>query len=109
LKTVITSVSEDTGNDELKKRRVRKMKTWVCSVCGYVYEGDEVPDDFICPLCNHGKEDFSLVQSESTKKEEAKIESDEYICTVCGYIHKGSEPPEICPICKVGKENFKKV
>lgn len=33
-------------------------KSWVCSVCGYVYEGDEVPDDFLCPLCKHGKEFF---------------------------------------------------
>lgn len=35
-------------------------KQWVCTVCGYVYEGDELPDDFICPLCKHGKEDFEL-------------------------------------------------
>lgn len=49
MKTVITSVSEDTGNDELKKRRVRKMKTWVCSVCGYVYEGETPPEK--CPTC----------------------------------------------------------
>ena len=35
-----------------------KKNSWTCSVCGYVYEGDEVPDDFECPLCHHGKEDF---------------------------------------------------
>lgn len=34
--------------------------TWVCSVCGYVYEGNEIPDDFECPLCHHPKEDFIL-------------------------------------------------
>ncbi len=33
-------------------------KQWECRICGYVYEGDEVPDDFKCPLCQHGKEDF---------------------------------------------------
>lgn len=32
--------------------------TWTCSVCGYVYEGEEMPEDYICPLCKHGKEDF---------------------------------------------------
>ena len=37
-------------------------KKWVCEVCGYVYEGDEVPDDFICPWCKHGKSDFRLVE-----------------------------------------------
>ena len=37
-------------------------KRWVCEVCGYVYEGDEVPDDFVCPLCKHGKADFKLME-----------------------------------------------
>ena len=32
---------------------------WVCQVCGFVYEGDEVPDDFVCPWCKHGKADFA--------------------------------------------------
>lgn len=36
-------------------------RSWVCTICGYVYEGDEVPDDFLCPRCNHGKEDFQLI------------------------------------------------
>ena len=30
------------------------MKKWVCKVCGYVYEGETLPEDFICPLCKHG-------------------------------------------------------
>lgn len=38
-------------------------KRWVCTVCGYVYEGETVPDDFLCPLCKHGKEDFELVEA----------------------------------------------
>lgn len=37
-----------------------EKKQWVCIVCGYVYEGEELPDDFICPWCKHGKEDFEL-------------------------------------------------
>ena len=37
-------------------------KRWVCEVCGYVYEGDELPDDFICPWCKHGKSDFKLME-----------------------------------------------
>lgn len=31
---------------------------WVCKICGYVYEGDTLPPDFICPWCKHGIEDF---------------------------------------------------
>ena len=33
-------------------------KGFVCKICGYVYEGDTLPADFICPLCKHGAEDF---------------------------------------------------
>ena len=37
-------------------------KKWVCEVCGYVYEGDELPDDFVCPWCKHGKADFKMME-----------------------------------------------
>ena len=40
------------------KPAATKKKGYVCKVCGYVYEGDELPDDFICPLCKHGASDF---------------------------------------------------
>ena len=33
-------------------------KRWVCTVCGYIYEGDFLPDDFICPVCKHPASDF---------------------------------------------------
>lgn len=35
-----------------------EKKRWVCTVCGYVYEGDFLPDDFICPWCKHPASDF---------------------------------------------------
>lgn len=38
-------------------------KRWVCEVCGYVYEGNELPDDYICPICKHGKSDFKLIEA----------------------------------------------
>lgn len=37
-------------------------KKWVCEVCGYVYEGDEVPDDYVCPWCKHPKSDFKPME-----------------------------------------------
>lgn len=40
------------------KPDTENKKGYVCKVCGYVYEGDELPDDFICPLCKHGAADF---------------------------------------------------
>ena len=36
----------------------QKKKGWLCTVCGYIYEGDELPPDFICPVCKHGAEVF---------------------------------------------------
>ena len=38
------------------------QKKWVCDVCGYVYEGDSLPPDFICPWCKHPASDFKLVE-----------------------------------------------
>jgi len=35
---------------------------FVCKVCGYVYEGDTLPDDIVCPLCKHGAADFEPIQ-----------------------------------------------
>ena len=37
-------------------------KRWVCRICGYVYEGDFLPDDFICPLCKHPASDFEPLE-----------------------------------------------
>ena len=46
-----------------KPPRPTEQKTgWVCKICGYVYEGEELPADFVCPLCKHGAEDFERVQ-----------------------------------------------
>lgn len=40
------------------KPQPAKTESWVCKICGYVYEGAELPADFICPWCKHGVEDF---------------------------------------------------
>ena len=38
------------------------MSDWVCKVCGWVYDGDvpfeELPDDYVCPMCGAGKDEF---------------------------------------------------
>lgn len=40
----------------------KKGGKWVCKVCGYVHEGEELPDDFICPWCKHPASDFERVE-----------------------------------------------
>lgn len=44
-----------------KKAEDRKIKAWKCKICGYVYEGSELPKDYTCPLCGHPAEDFEPV------------------------------------------------
>ena len=44
------------------KPKTEGKKGYVCTVCGYVYEGDTLPDDFVCPLCKHGASDFEEIK-----------------------------------------------
>lgn len=43
------------------KPETEGKKGYVCKICGYVYEGDELPEDYICPLCKHGASDFEPI------------------------------------------------
>ncbi len=59
------SVTYDYYHKHIKPKpapKQEKKKGWVCKICGYVYEGEELPPDFICPLCKHGAEDFEPIQ-----------------------------------------------
>ena len=44
-------------------------RRWECKVCGYIYEGDFLPDDIECPLCKHGKEEFVEIFDAETPKQ----------------------------------------
>ena len=44
------------------KPQTEGKKGFVCKVCGYIYEGDALPDDFVCPLCKHGPADFEPIE-----------------------------------------------
>ncbi len=43
------------------KPETEGKKGFVCKICGYVYEGDSLPEDFVCPLCKHGPSDFEEI------------------------------------------------
>lgn len=43
------------------KPETEGKKGFVCKICGYIYEGDVLPDDYICPLCKHGAADFEPI------------------------------------------------
>ena len=80
-------------------------RRYICRVCGYVYAGAQLPDDFICPLCHHGADDFDKIEA-STKTnnniENSKGENTmkKFVCRICGYVYEGETAPEICPQCK---------
>ena len=44
------------------KPQTEGKKGYVCTICGYVYEGDPLPEDFVCPLCKHGAQDFEPIK-----------------------------------------------
>ena len=44
------------------KPQIDGKKGYVCRICGYIYEGDNLPDDIVCPLCKHGAADFEEIK-----------------------------------------------
>ena len=51
---------EETSTSQVDKES--KKRKWRCSICGYIHEADDLPDDFKCPICGVGKECFELVE-----------------------------------------------
>ena len=39
-----------------------KKKGYICTICGFIHDEDEIPDDFVCPICNHGREVFEEIK-----------------------------------------------
>ncbi|MBQ4117184.1 MAG: flavin reductase [Clostridia bacterium] len=49
-------------NNVKPKPKTEGKKGYVCRICGYVYEGEELPEDIVCPLCKHGAADFEAIE-----------------------------------------------
>ncbi|MBW2459008.1 MAG: hypothetical protein JRI68_31200 [Deltaproteobacteria bacterium] len=103
-------------------------KKWKCTVCGYLHEGDEPPDE--CPVCKQPKDVFVPFEEEAAADADANADADadadadtdvdadadaaadadadadaesasrQWRCTVCNYVHTGDSPPDPCPVCK---------
>ena len=56
------SVTYDYYFKNIKPKPEKKSKGYVCKICGYVYEGDPLPEDFICPWCKHPASDFEKIE-----------------------------------------------
>ena len=85
------------------KQKLQNKTIYVCKVCGYVYEGEVLPDDFICPICKHGAEDFEKVEKSLDKNETERLNNTshnkKYICPICGYEVESENAPQKCIIC----------
>ena len=59
------SVTYDYYQKNIKPKPAAKPKktVWRCKICGYEYEGEELPADFICPLCKHPASDFEKIEA----------------------------------------------
>ena len=92
------------------KPQEAKKTVWRCTVCGYEYEGEELPDDFICPICKHGKQDFVKVEKqENNTTESEKKAMKKWRCKICGEIVVSDTRPEKCPLCQAPGEEFEEV
>ena len=59
----LDSMTYDYYHKNVKPSQPPKAKTgYVCKVCGWVYEGDTLPDDIVCPICKHGAADFEPIK-----------------------------------------------
>ena len=78
---------------------------WRCKICNYVYEGETLPEDFVCPLCKHGVGDFEKIVPDPEPPKTV------WQCTVCKYVYEGETLPEnfTCPLCKRGAADFIKI
>lgn len=110
----------------VKPKPQKAEKTgYVCKICGYVYEGEPLPEDFICPICKHGAADFEKITPTRDFENNKEEETMQYACEVCGWVYdeakgdpdngiapgtKFEDLPEsfACPVCGVGKDQFAK-
>lgn len=46
----------------VKPKSEISVSGYVCTVCGYVHKGEDIPDDFVCPICTHGRDAFEKIE-----------------------------------------------
>ena len=84
------------------------MKRWKCSVCGYIYTGDEPPN--MCPVCGADQSQFKLIEermpASSTSPPSPAGVAGRWRCKICSYPHVGSSAPDSCPVCGSLSEHF---
>ncbi len=94
------------------------MARYECSICGFIYDEEkegkkweELPDDWVCPVCGAGKSSFNRLEAaepaaEETSTTQAETGKKLMICSVCGYIINEGYKGDVCPACGVAKTAF---
>lgn len=93
-----------------KNKEAKEMdKQLKCNNCGYIYEGAELPEYFVCPECGADKESFENIITQNDTEPEKLIVG--YKCLKCDYVYEGSELPKyfVCPECGTDKESFEEI
>ena len=111
-----TAAKAPTFNQAPMPEEEVKQYEYVCRICSYVYRGEtpfeELPDDWVCPICGVGKEEFCRREVKAARP---AAKSGQYVCKVCGYVYDGKVPFEelpddwVCPLCGVGKSEFERM
>jgi len=76
--------------------------SWLCTVCGYIHEGDAAPD--CCPICGATSDLFEPYSTAPAAP--AAPKGTHWRCLNCDYVHQGDSPPEACPVCAAGPDKF---
>lgn len=76
--------------------------SWICTVCGYVHEGDAPPD--VCPVCGATADLFEPYHAPQAPASPVPV--NRWRCLNCEYIHEGEAPPDFCPVCGAPAERF---
>lgn len=77
------------------------MKAWICTVCGYVHQGDIPPEN--CPICGATSD---LLKEKAQTPLPPPVVPVAFRCLNCEYIHPGRTAPERCPVCDAPAERF---
>ena len=57
----LADVIVEDMNEEHQVKEEAPVRKWRCKICGYEYSGEELPENFICPLCKHPASDFEEI------------------------------------------------
>ncbi len=110
-----TNIKPQSKNGSSSKSK--KIVGWRCIICGYEYEGAELPSDYICPLCNHPATDFEPIYEDGAHEEAVDEKNAEkknivgWRCIICGYEYEGAELPSdyVCPLCNHPASDFEPI